>query len=48
MTATEGKAFDTGNIDGGKTGTFTAPTKSGSYPFICTFHPNMKGTLIVR
>ncbi|WP_189190588.1 cupredoxin domain-containing protein [Streptomyces albiflavescens] len=48
VTATEGKAFDTGNIDGGKSGTFTAPSKSGSYRFVCTYHSNMKGTLIVR
>jgi plastocyanin len=40
--------FDTGNIaGGGGTGTFTAPTKPGSYPFGCTYHPDMKGTLIV-
>ncbi|MEU7059142.1 cupredoxin domain-containing protein [Streptomyces sp. NPDC046197] len=48
VTATQGKEFDTGNIDGGKSGTFTAPSKSGSYPFVCTYHSNMKGTLIVR
>ncbi len=40
--------FDTGNIPGnGGTGTFTAPTTPGSYPFGCTYHPNMAGTLIV-
>ncbi|MGW1892374.1 cupredoxin domain-containing protein [Streptomyces sp. NPDC002004] len=48
VTAKDGKAFDTGNINGGKSGTFTAPSKSGSYPFVCTYHANMKGTLIVR
>lgn len=41
--------FDTGNIPGnGGTGTFTAPTKPGSYPFGCTYHPDMAGTLIVQ
>jgi plastocyanin len=41
--------FDTGNIAGnGGKGTFTAPTKPGSYPFGCTYHPDMKGTLIVQ
>jgi plastocyanin len=40
--------FDTGNIDGnGATGTFTAPSKPGSYPFGCTYHPQMSGTLVV-
>jgi plastocyanin len=48
VTASEGGAFDTGSIAGGKSGTFTAPSKAGSYPFVCTFHSNMKGTLIVR
>jgi plastocyanin len=41
--------FDTGNIaGGGGTGTFTAPTKPGSYPFGCHYHPSMAGTLVVR
>lgn len=40
--------FDTGNIAGsGGTGTFTAPRKPGSYPFVCRYHPFMQGTLIV-
>ncbi|MEP7193312.1 MAG: cupredoxin domain-containing protein [Actinomycetota bacterium] len=41
--------FDTGNIaGGGERGTFTAPTKPGSYPLACTYHPAMKGTLVVK
>ncbi|MGW0770017.1 cupredoxin domain-containing protein [Streptomyces sp. NPDC002676] len=48
VTATQGKAFDTGRIAGGKSGSFTAPSKKGTYSFICTYHPNMKGTLTVR
>jgi len=48
LTDTKTRLFDTGNIaGGGGTGTFTAPTKPGSYPFGCTYHPNMAGTLIV-
>ncbi|TPG33657.1 cupredoxin domain-containing protein [Mycolicibacterium hodleri] len=39
--------FDT-DIDGGATKTFTAPTQPGEYPFVCTYHPNMKGTLTVK
>jgi plastocyanin len=40
--------FDTGSIAGnGGTGSFTAPAKPGSYPFGCTFHPEMHGTLKV-
>lgn len=30
------------------TTTFTAPAKPGNYPFHCTFHPVMHGTLIVK
>jgi plastocyanin len=47
VTATGAKAFDTGDIAPGRTATFTAPSKAGSYPFICTIHPFMKGTLTV-
>ncbi|MCF2531560.1 cupredoxin domain-containing protein [Yinghuangia soli] len=42
------KAFDTGTLAPGATGTFTAPTKPGTYPFLCTPHPFMTGTLTVR
>lgn len=48
VTATDSDAFDTGNIAGGESGTFTAPTQAGRYAFDCTLHPNMTGTLIVR
>jgi plastocyanin len=46
VTADTGNAFD----DHAPTGesTFTAPTRPGSYPFHCTFHPEMRGTLVVR
>ncbi|MEV6107359.1 cupredoxin family copper-binding protein [Streptomyces sp. NPDC051940] len=47
VTATGDKAFDTGDIEGGATTTFTAPSAPGSYAYICTIHPNMKGTLTV-
>lgn len=48
VTATEGEAFDTGSIPGGGSATLTAPSDTGRYAFDCTFHPSMKGTLIVR
>jgi plastocyanin len=35
-------------IKGNSQETFTAPTAPGSYPFHCSAHPNMHGTLIVR
>ena len=41
--------FNTGSIAaGGGTGTFTAPTAPGSYPFFCRIHLAMRGTLVVQ
>ncbi len=40
--------FDTGDIAGNGTGSFTAPTKAGKYPFVCTHHSQMAGTLTVQ
>lgn len=40
--------FDTGDIAGGQTTTFTAPTTPGEYRYICSIHPNMHGTLTVQ
>ncbi|MEY9855713.1 plastocyanin [Catenulispora sp. GAS73] len=48
LTATTGKAFDTGDLAPGKTATFTAPTTPGTYAYICTIHPFMHGTLTVK
>ena len=48
VTATGTKAFDTGDVAPGKTVTFTAPSADGSYPYICTIHQYMHGTLIVK
>jgi plastocyanin len=45
----KGGKFDTGNLAvGGGTGKFTAPTKPGSYPIGCKYHPRMAGTLVVK
>ncbi|MFP5368576.1 MAG: cupredoxin domain-containing protein, partial [Actinomycetes bacterium] len=46
ITADTGNTFDA-NIEVG-TGTFTAPTEPGTYPYHCNFHGNMKGTLTVK
>jgi plastocyanin len=39
--------FDTGTIQGGSSGSFTAPTAPGNYAYICSVHPYMHGTLVV-
>ena len=39
--------FDTGDIDPGASKTFMAPTKPGRYPYICSIHQFMMGTLVV-
>jgi plastocyanin len=40
-------AFNTGDIQAGQSKTFTAPNKPGTYPYICTIHQFMSGSLIV-
>jgi plastocyanin len=47
LTATGGQ-FDTGDINGGQTKTFTAPSKAGTYHYICNIHQYMMGTIVVR
>lgn len=39
--------FDSGVVATGKSWTWKA-TKAGEFPYACTFHPTMKGTLRVR
>jgi len=46
VTSDDGKSFDDQAAHG--TSSFTAPTKPGSYPFHCTIHPSMHGTLVVK
>ena len=48
VTETGSKAFDTGDVDPGKTVTFKAPTSAGTYAYICSIHQYMKGTLVVK
>jgi plastocyanin len=44
--AADGKSFDTGEIQAGKSATFVAP-KAGVYKFHCNIHNYMMGTLTV-
>ena len=47
VTSEEEGLFDA-TFDGGETVTFRAPEEPGEYPFICTIHPAMTGTLVVE
>ena len=47
VTSQTAGAFDV-HVDGGENKTLTAPSQPGEYPFYCVYHPNMKGTLIVK
>lgn len=48
VTSKDKKSFDTGTINPGASAAFTAPEKTGTYAFLCTFHKNMTGTLVVQ
>jgi len=41
------KSFDSGNIEPGASWSYVAK-KKGTYLYDCTYHPNMRGKLIVR
>ena len=41
------RQFDSGEIAPGKTWKYTAK-KPGKFPYVCTLHPTMKGTLVVE
>ncbi|MDQ1688250.1 MAG: hypothetical protein QOK42_1225 [Frankiaceae bacterium] len=49
-TATSDKSglFDSGDIDGGGSQSFTAPTAPGTYTYMCKYHSSMHGTLVVK
>jgi plastocyanin len=47
LTATGGQ-FNTGDIGPNQTKTFTAPTKPGTYHYICNIHQYMMGTIVVK
>jgi plastocyanin len=44
----KGEDFKSADVDKGKTVSFTAPSKPGSYSYVCSYHSNMKGTLVVK
>jgi len=46
-TATSTSAFDSALIDAGRLWQFTPPRR-GTFEYVCTFHPTMKGTLHVK
>ena len=41
------KSFDSGEIGVGKSWKLVAK-KKGTFAYVCTYHPTMKGTLVVR
>jgi plastocyanin len=45
-TATDG-SFDSGNLNPGESYSITLD-KPGTYTYACTYHPNMKGTIVVK
>ena len=47
VTAEDG-SFDTGAFDADDPGTFTVPSKPGTYRITCTVHPSMHGQITVR
>jgi plastocyanin len=46
-TVTARGAFDSGEIAAGKSWKLTSRV-AGTFEYVCTLHPNMKGTLIVK
>ena len=47
FTADDGKSFDTGDLDPGSSKSVTV-AKAGKYPYHCTIHSFMHGTLVVN
>jgi plastocyanin len=46
-TATADTGFDSKNLNSGQSWSFVARQK-GNYPYVCTYHPYMKGELLVK
>ena len=47
LTATAGQ-FNTGNITQNETKSFRAPTKPGTYKYMCNIHQYMMGSIVVK
>ena len=47
VTATNAKAFDSGNMDQSGKWRYTF-TKAGTYTYLCTYHTYMKGSVVVK
>ena len=47
VTGTGTSTFKSGNLTKGQTFTFTFST-AGTFTYMCTIHPNMRGTVIVQ
>jgi plastocyanin len=47
VTADSGGAFDV-TVNAGSSAKLTAPSKPGNYPYHCSFHAEMHGTLVVK
>ena len=47
VTSDNGAFQSSGNLNQGTNYTFTF-TKAGTYPYHCSIHPNMKGTILVQ
>jgi len=43
----DGGSFDTGRLDSGQSGTATFD-QPGAFPYVCSFHPDMTGTITVQ
>lgn len=41
------RAFDSGEIGAGKSWTYVG-SRAGRFDYVCTLHPGMRGTLVVR
>jgi len=46
-TATAAGTFDSGSVAAGHSWWYLA-RKAGEFPYVCTLHPGMKGTLVVK